>query len=213
VQAHHLRRLWLIGGVAIALVAAALVVVWFVLDLGGATTYHLDGQGPLGSTGDPKAASAFTFDVDSGPGPWTTGYLICLEQGSGPAIIESVRPAKTVGNGYRYLGAMVRELDPKTGGGPLIEKGGYPPTVAQPLHSAIGYAVTVPCGADMTRYTELDLGFARTPGTRGGGWTGINIAYRVGTRQYVVTLGYTVYVCGPAVPSADARQACASTGG
>jgi hypothetical protein len=208
------RRVWLLGGAAILVAAVALALARFVFNVGVGTIHDLDGQGPLGSTGDPTASSGFTFDADSGTGPWTVGYLVCLVQGNGPAVIESIGPARTDGNGYRYLGGMVRELNPSAGGGPLIETDGYPPAVAQPLHPAIGYAVTAPCSSDVTgRYTELDLGFTRAPGTRGGGWTGINIGYRVGSQQYVVTLAYQVYVCGPAIPDAGMRQACTTSRG
>lgn len=199
---------WL-GTRAVIIAALAVGLVFVVHDeVGGGSSgsiHHLDGQGPLGSTGDPTANSSFTFDSTSGSGPWTVGYLVCLVQGTGPAIIESVGPAHATGNGYRYIGAMVRELDPEAGGAPLIETDGYPPKVRQALRPAVGYAVAAPCASDTRRYTELDLGFARAPGVEGGGWTGINVGYRVGSQQYVVTLGYNVYMCGPAVPDPQLR--------
>jgi hypothetical protein len=130
-------------------------------------------------------------------------------QGQGPAVIESIGPAKTDGTGYQFIGGTVREFDPEAGGRPLIEVAGYPPAVPQSTQPAIGYAVTAPCTAsETTQYTELDLGFNRGPGTDGGGWTGIDIGYRVVSQQYVVTLGYHVYVCGPAIPDPETRQAC-----
>ncbi len=51
-----------------------------------------------------------------------------------------------------------------------MEAAGCPPSVAQHLRPAIGYAVTAPCAADRVTYTELDLGFGRASGTKGGGW-------------------------------------------
>jgi hypothetical protein len=202
-------------GVAAAVLAAALALVLVALLINQVvsgtrgTIHHLDGQGPLGSIGDPGSLSAFTFELISGPGPWTVGYLVCLVQGNGPAVIESVSPTKANGDGYQYIGALIREFDPDAGGRGLLESEGYPPTVPQPLRPAIGFAVTAPCSSDLTSaYTELDLGFTRAPGTEGGGWTGINVGYRVDHQQFVVTLGYDVYVCGPAIPDPSIRQSC-----
>jgi hypothetical protein len=36
-------------------------------------------------------------------------------------------------------------------------------------------------------------------GSSGGGWHGIKVGYTVGSRHYVVTLGYDIMICGSSV--------------
>lgn len=49
-------------------------------------------------------------------------------------------------------------------------------------------------------YDELDIGLQRVPGSEGGGWKGVDVAYAVGGSRYVVTLAYGLYTCGTSVP-------------
>jgi hypothetical protein len=93
---------------------------------------HLHDDGPLGAL----SGASFAF-ASSTPGPWTSGYDLCLQPGTDPAIIESVTPAGPVGGGLKYLGAYVREIEPDTSmttnTGGIGEIQGFPPTVTQAL--------------------------------------------------------------------------------
>ncbi len=173
--------------------------------------HHLDGQGPLGDGGvvatDSASRNAFSF-FDNDPGPWTVGLQLCIAQGTQPAFIERVYPDTTAGDGLRSIGTLARALH--RGDESVGEIGGFPPRVAGPLVPAAGIPVTQPCSA-MARgdHTELLIGIGKPPGSTGGGWVGIDVAYRVGPRQYVVTLPESYYSCGPSLP---ATAGCASMG-
>jgi hypothetical protein len=168
--------------------------------------HHLDGHGPLGDGGvttvDDGSSSSFSF-FDNDPGPWTVGLQLCLAQGTGPAIIERVYPEETVGAGFRFVGALAHEID--LGAGSIGEIGGFPPRVAGKLVPASEFPVIYPCSPKAHGpYTELLVGIGKPPGSTGGGWVGIDVAYRVGARQYVVTLPQSYYACGPSAPAAAA---------
>lgn len=168
---------------------------------------HLHNDGPLGSL----SGASFTFD-SSTPGPWTSGYSLCLQPGADPVTIESVSPASEVGSGLNYLGAYVREIQPdtsmttSTGGIGTVQ--GFPPKVTQTLHPVAGYRVTDACSSEGAQsatsvfpaYTELDVGIGRRAGPAGGGWTGFTIAYSVGSTQYVATWDTAIYACGTGTP-------------
>jgi hypothetical protein len=188
--------------IAVAAAVSGIVVLHASSQTVGGVIHHLDGEGPLGSTDDPEARSGFSFDADD-PGPWTQGYELCLAQGTKPAIIERISPESVVGSGLTYLGAFVREFPSHAGELPLAGVKGFPPTVSDPLTPAAGYAITMPCVAtgEPPVYQELDIGFAKPVGSSGGGWNGIDIAYRVGATQYVVSLNYFVFTCGPRTPA------------
>jgi hypothetical protein len=131
------------------------------------------------------------------------GYPLCLVEGSDPAVIERVTPANVVGSGLHALGALVREFPSGTSDLGIGGVKGYPPVVPDKLRPAVGFAVTHVCVSTGVPpiYTELLVGVAKPPGSLGGGWDGINVAYRIGSRQYVVTLNYFVFTCGPHAPA------------
>jgi len=185
-------------GVAAATLALLFLVV--VAFRNAQTDHHLDGQGPLASTGDPHHQEASAFDAVKG-GPWTLGYQLCLFQGDQPAVIESVAPTKTVGDGFRFLGAQVRQFAPTRSHTPILSLDGYPPALPDTLHPAKGFSVTTPCSKNglPPTYTELLIGFDRASTAGGGGWRGIDVTYATGGRRHVVTLGYDILICGSAV--------------
>jgi hypothetical protein len=170
---------------------------------------HLHNDGPLGAL----SGASFAFDPSS-PGPWTSGYGLCLQPGADPAIIESVTPAGPVGGGLKYLGARVREIAPDTSmttnTGGIGEVQGFPPKVTQALRPVAGYRVTHVCTWEEPQsasnaqgpYTELDVGDARNAPSAGGGWTGFTVAYSVGSTQYVATWDTGLYACGTGAPVA-----------
>lgn len=166
----------------------------------GPTHLHNDGALVLGGAG-------FAF-ASSTTGPWTEGYVLCLQQGTDPAIIESVSPASTVGIGLNYLGAFVRDLpaDPRDGLGGSER---FPPNVAEKLLPVSGYRVTHQCswlgGQSLNSVypasTELDVGIGRRSQSTGGGWTGYTVAYVVDSTQYVATWDNGIYACGQDAPA------------
>jgi hypothetical protein len=160
---------------------------------------HTDGSGPLGS-GPGGGANSLTMGwFPNDPGPWTVGYELCLVQGTDPAIIERVSAARSVGSGLNLLGAAFIDFGVGTGG--IGDISGYPPKVPETLHPAIGFAVTQVCPSSGSppRNVQLVVGVAKPAGSHGGGWENTDIAYRVGTHQYVVTVNQSFYACGQAV--------------
>jgi hypothetical protein len=156
--------------------------------------------------------NSFTFEPDSGKGPWTVGQELCLAQGTTPAVIVSVAPVRADGSGYVYVGALVREFRFASNES-ILDVSGFPPHVTQALHPVAGYAVTTPCSdtGPPPNYTELDLGFGRGTGSDGGGWTGLKVTYEVGNQRYVLTLNNEIYVCGSAIPDVQVRKNCLAT--
>jgi hypothetical protein len=160
---------------------------------------HLHNDGPL-----VLAGAGFAFDA-SNTGPWTGGYVLCLQQGTDPAIVESVSPASTVGIGLNYLGAFVRDIPADTGGG-IEESEGFPPKVAEKLLPVPGYRVTLQCSwlggqSPNNASAELDVGIGRRALATGGGWTGYTVAYVVDSTQYVATWDNGIFACGRDAPA------------
>ena len=164
---------------------------------------HEHHDGPLG----PLSGASFAF-APSDSGAWTSGYELCLEQGTDPVILESVSPVDGGGAKPNFLGAFVRAI-PADSGGAIGTVRGFPPTVSETLHADNGYQVTQHCNfsqptpARPTSYTELDVGIGRPSPFTGGGWSGFTVAYRVGSTQYVATWDTGLYMCGPTAPAAS----------
>ena len=120
-----------------------------------------------------------------------------------PAVIERISPAAVVGSGLTYLGAFVREFPSHQGDLSIGGVKGFPPNVPDELHPATGYSITKPCAAtgEPAVYEELDIGLAKPIDSSGGGWNGINVAYRIGSTHYVLTLNNFVFTCGPSTPA------------
>jgi hypothetical protein len=198
------RRYLVIG---LAAVTVILLTVVLVAIFGGGPEHHLDGRGPLGSLDDPRSSIADGFDATRGGPTWTVGLQLCLAQGNQPATLDgSVTPTKTVGNDFRYLGALVREFTPSQGGRPMISVTGFPPAVPETLHPVKGFVVRYRCqpGPNPDRsvpYTELLIGFGRGPSTSGGGWMGVDVGYTAGGHHHVVSIGYDILICGSAAPA------------
>jgi hypothetical protein len=161
---------------------------------------HRDGGGPLASAGDSHHQETTAFDPVKG-GPWTLGFPLCLGQGSQPAVIDSVAPAATVGSGFRFLGAHIRQFTYTRDHAPIASVDGYPPSLPDTLQPVAGFSVSTPCQRATfgSMYTELLIGFGRGTGTDGGGWRGIKVGYTVGGRHRIVTLGYNILICGSSV--------------
>lgn len=173
-------------------------------------TRHLDGDGALGSTGNPAIWSTEAARVTAPASRWTMGLRLCLTRGDAPAILDgAVTPTKTIGRGFSFVGVSVRRFTPAQGTDAIGAVEGYPPPVREPLRDVAGYSVTYPCGGDYPDrslpYDELLLGFARGDGQGGGGWMGVDVAYHVGARHYIVSLPYNFFVCGALVPQQYCR--------
>ena len=168
---------------------------------------HRDGDGLLGSTGDPTAWQAFGFDPKVGGPGHTIGIHLCLTNGDAPAVLDgTVSPRQTVGAKIAYLGSYVRQFRPSDGDAPIGGLNGFPPYVREKLVPVKGFTVTYKCQPSdpdpAVPYTELLIGVAPIDGTLpgGGGWIGVDVGYSVGGRHHVVQLGDDVFICGPAVP-------------
>ncbi len=185
----------LLGGLGV--VAVVLVVIGAALLIRGPGGRHADGGGILASSGSPDAHGSYGRDARS-TGPVTGAIRLCLERGTDPAVIESIGPDGVVGAGWQYLGASVRVFVPSSGHTPIISMDRYPPALPDALQPAIGFGVTTPCGTiGSGPYTELLLGFSPT-GTAGGGWSGVDVTYRVGGVEYVLVVRQAFVQCGTA---------------
>ncbi|HVD47862.1 MAG TPA: hypothetical protein VNG70_11330 [Candidatus Limnocylindria bacterium] len=196
------RRLVIVVLVVVVLATGS---VAFANYLGGGPAHHLDGQGILGSSGDPGSIVAVGFDPIIGGPTWSVGLELCLTQSGDPAVLDgSVAPTKTFGSGFQYLGAFVRQFKRSEGSTPMISVDGFPPQVPDPLHPVHEYSVNDRCQHPKTDrsapYTELVLGFGRGTETGGGGWMGVDVGYTSGGHHHVVSLGYYFMICGPAAP-------------
>jgi len=162
---------------------------------------HADGAGPLASLNRP-GSEAMKAQPTSGVTSWTYGLRLCLATGSAPAILESVSPTVSVGTGYRFLGAGVREWLPTQTHSPIISVSAWPPPVEQvpdSIRAVRGFAVSTPCsdGAH-DRYTELLIGLGLV-NADGGGWQGLEISYQVSGRHRVVAIDKVFEICGGSV--------------
>ena len=193
-----------IGGLGVAAVATLGFIFATGRDAG--PEYHLDGQGPLGSVGDPASDGSIAFDPVIGGPAWSVGVRLCLVQGGEKAVLDgSVTPTKSVGRGFRYLGAFIRQFTPNQGVMPIGSVEGFPPSVAGALQPVKGFVVDRSCqyvNPDPSLpYTELVLGFGRNGDPSGGGWLGVDVGYTSGGHHRVVLLGYDFLICGSATPS------------
>ena len=189
-----------------AIVALSLAAV----ALTAPSSRHLDGAGPLAShDGDGSEMMAVDPDAPGHPTSWTYGLRLCLASGTEPAVIKSVGPAQSVGSGYRSLGAGIRRFTPTTDHTPVIGLPVWPPdpkVVPDQLAPIDGYAVTTPCSQDpQAPYTELLIGLGRQ-GTDGGGWNGVDVAYRVGRAERILAIDQKLFICGPAVAAQCAGE-------
>jgi hypothetical protein len=163
---------------------------------------HADGAGPLASINGPGGSGMSVFwvpDVTS----WTFGMPLCSASEGDQPVVDSVRPTLSVGIGYRFLGAGIRQFHPiYPGHTPIISVDGYPPPqnmVPDELHDIRGYAVTTRCTRDPTRpYTELLIGLGAVSDA-GGGWRGVDVGYRAGGRHRTLAINITILICGTAV--------------
>jgi hypothetical protein len=165
---------------------------------------HADGAGPLASVNDPAEALSDAVDPTlSHAGSWTFGMRLCIASGASTPVIESVAPHQSVGRGYRFLGALVREFVPSPNDSPIISVDYYPPSPSQvpdTLHDIFGYAVTTLCSLDPNApYTELLIGLTLTSND-GGGWQGVDVAYTIGGRHRILVINNGVLICGDSVP-------------
>jgi len=196
-----LTRLAIIGATTLALGILAFGGWYWVL---GGPERHLDGQGPLASRGTSNTQVTHGFYPSGGP-VWTVGIPLCLLQGADPAVLDGpVKGTTVAGDGLRYLGTRVRVFLP----GSQIElgsTGGFPPTGLGPLQEAAGFHVTHPCQFSnpdpSVSITELDVGVAEFPGSAGGGWMGLDIGYTDRGHHHVLSTGWNILACGPAMPA------------
>jgi len=212
------RRLFVGLGVLVALSLAVLAVVAASLvrhaDGNGPQTSrvlavvtagpvrHVDGNGPLASRDGPGFEKMAIDPVASHASSWTYGMRLCLASGSDAPVIDSVGPTVSVGTGYRFLGAVVRQFLPTADHQGVISVDNYPPPrplIPDQLHHAPGYAVTTRCSMDPgAPYTELLIGLGIVSDA-GGGWLGVDIGYTVGGRHRVLAIDHRLLICGTAV--------------
>ena len=157
----------------------------------------------MGSIGHP-GYEAFKADPASGVTSWTYGVPLCLMPGTGPAVLESVGPRSTLGSGFAFLGAGVREFTLTPEHTFIISTDPWPPptsVVPDPMKAAPGLAVSgPPCSQyqNGSPYTELLIGLGWTS-PDGGGWEGIEITYTVDGSRHVLVLDHDLMICGTSV--------------
>ena len=165
---------------------------------------HADGAGPLASLNEGGGQKVAVNPAFSHATAWTYGMRLCMASGADLPVLDSVSPAKSVGTGYQFLGAAVREFVPNANHTLIYSVDNYPPPqsmVPDTLHNVQGYTVTTRCSLDPTApYTELLIGLALVNGD-GGGWQGVDVHYTVGGRSRILAIDFGVLICGRAVPS------------
>ena len=168
----------------------------------GSPVRHADGNGPLASRDDPGFEMMAIDPVASHASSWTYGMRLCFASGSDPPVIDSVEPTVSVGNGYRFLGAVIRQFLPTADHQGIISVDNYPPPmrmIPDQLHDVHGFAVTTRCSMDPgADYTELLIGLGIVSDA-GGGWKGVDIGYTVGGRHRVLAIDHRLLICGTAV--------------
>lgn len=194
---------WLVALVLVALAAAAIVGVR--LAAGGAAA-EPDGSAALGTGDAPGSSVAYGVDPRrTDATSWTFGLPLCL-RGAGPVTLRSVTPTRTVGSGFRFLGARVRRFTPGPAHEVLGSVTGFPPpagTVPDPLSPVAGFVVRDACppAAAGGPYTELLLGFGAA-GPGGGGWDGLTVGYEQAGGSRSVAIAWTFEICGSDAPAA-----------
>jgi len=196
------RRLMFGVGIMAGLgVIVTLSLVWLRSSI---TETHADGAGPLASYNELGASGSDAVNpVYTKAGAWTFGMRLCVAYGSDLPVVDSVSPAHTVGSGFRFLGASVREFDPTPTNSPIISVDYYPPlhsVIPDALHKIRGYAVKTRCSLDPgTPYTELLVGMGLV-NSGGGGWKGVDVHYTVGGTHRILAIDYAVGICGESMP-------------
>jgi hypothetical protein len=181
--------------VSVAL-AAAFAVVALLPDR------HADGAGAVASRGGP-GGEAMAVDPRGGGSAWTYGMRLCVTDRAAPAVIQSVGPVRTIGSGFRFLGARLREFYPSRDHMPIISVSGYPPPAAHVPDAtveAVGARVTTLCSMEYpSDYTELLIGLGLTSDD-GGGWKGVEVRYTAGGRSRTLVVDHDLLICGASVP-------------
>lgn len=155
---------------------------------------HEDGGGPIAWTGAP---SSFTVGIDLSAYPQGTdfsfGAMVLCRSEEGVATIMAVRPTEEIGQGARYLGALVRDVDDPEDM-PVISSAGFPPEGTNHIawQPAEDSDVEVACGSG--RGVELLIGFQNVGGL-GGGWTGVDLHYRVDAEEYIFEIENLMVLC------------------
>jgi hypothetical protein len=181
-----------------ALILAALLGFALLRPFG--PDHHPDGGGPLGSVGrDAWEMKGIDPSGDPGVSACTFGVPLCVATGTADPILESVSPSVVVGDGFSLQGLTVRQFVRSAGNEGINSVSGWPPSaieVPHPQSPVTAFVVTTRCA---TTYeppsTELLIGFGKT-GPAGGGWTGIDVAYSVAGREYLLHVRRDIYICG-----------------
>ena len=190
---HPLASVTLGAMASLVLVIAAVVLGPGLFDRGP----HADGAGPLGSSG---VAQYQLEGVEARPGltTFTFGFPLCIRDASHTATLESVQPAVSAG-AYRLLGITVRQFVPTPSDTPIYAAEGFPPAMPDDLVQIGGYVVTTPCPpAFGALSTELLVGLG-VQGTDGGGWRGVDVAYRSDGVRRILHIDNDAVICGKAV--------------
>ena len=163
---------------------------------------HADGDGPLASRDGPGGEMMAVNSSATIATSWTYGVPVCLASGNDPAVIDAVGPTVSVGTGYRFLGASIRQFLPTLQHTSIIGVDNFPPPrdkIPDALLDIHGYAVTTPCSRDpRAPYTELLIGLGIVSDA-GGGWKGVDVGYTVAGRHRILAINERLLICGAAV--------------
>ena len=100
------------------------------------------------------------------------------------------------------MGAVIRRFVRTADNSMILSQHGFPPPdISDRLEPAVGAQVIATCDAfddPSLPITELLVGFD-VAGDGGGGWEHLDIAYRVGSKHYVLEVAETIVRCGQGV--------------
>lgn len=176
---------------------AALGMMVLAVSCGGVVS-HRDGEGPLVSFGDPDGFSRMAIDPMTGVDAWSFGMPLCIEDAGTVATLHEVAPTDTVGSGFQFAGAFIHEYAASRGETGIISMDGFPPVLPGNLMSVNEHVFQTDCTPGQDLAAELIVGLRMT-GADGGGWTGIDLSYSIGNRDYVLQIRNEMFICGDSV--------------
>ena len=162
---------------------------------------HADGAGPLGSL-DRLGGPTITVMPTGQATRWSFGVSLCLASGTEAAVIDSVDPTATIGDGFQSIGALIWQFTPSTSYRPITVVEDFPPQTGAVSASLgddfLGARVSNPCTNDPNApVTELLIGIeVGVDPADGGGWQGVDVGYTVAGRHRILAINRNLLICG-----------------
>jgi hypothetical protein len=192
------------------LALAALGLVLAATSCSGAK-HHRDGDGPMAALGDPEGVTTLSVFRVPGVASWSFGSMFLCTTDGEPAVIDGVKSHDTVGSGFRFAGVRIHDFRYAPDEEPILGVFGFPPDFPSGTADPIGYVVDVPCPHKADgRVIELIVGLTATS-SDGGGWLGVDVAYTLADRHYVLEIANHMLICGSATTAECAGPPDASS--